>query len=120
MKNPTIGKVLKFTMPDDNNRFVLAIIINDRIDYYTGLEDIGDLEHFVGQEYYGESDVKIRNEINNMYTYGQLHWVYYSVDGCRLEEELMEEYVEKNTDTVLGFDDWVRLNYDLTQLKGGN
>ena len=120
MTTPEIGKVLKFTMPDDKNRFVLVVIINNKIDYYTGLEDIGDLEYIAGQEYYGENDNEIRKDIDNLYTSGQLHWAYYSIDGCRLEEELMEKYIETNTDTVLSFDDWVRLNYDLTQLKGGN
>lgn len=120
MTNPTVGKVLKFTMPDNKDRFVLAIIFGDKISFYTGLESIGDLEFGFGEQYNGDSNTKIRNNVDDLYCAGYFHWAWHTLDGERVEEELMKRYFEENNDSLIIFDDWVKFNCNIANLKGGN
>jgi len=120
MTNPIVGKVLKFTMPSDKDKFVLVIIIGEMASYYTRFENIDGMTLAFSERYIGDSDVKIRNKIDSLYSAGYFHWAWHTLDGERMEEELSKRYIEKNTDPEITFDDWVRENCDTLNLQGGN
>ena len=120
MTTPEIGKVLKVTMPDDKNKYVLVIIINDSISYYTGFEDIDGLTLYCASRYRGESDEMIIAEIENLYNAKMFHWAWHTRNGTRVEEELTQRYLMENRDPETIFDEWVEENCDIDNLVGGN
>ena len=120
MTNFEIGKVLKVTMPKDENKYVLVMIINGRISYYTGFEDLDGLTLSFSERYTGDSDEKIIERVNYLYKAQQFHWAWHTWNGTRVEEELLERYLSENKDPEIIFDEWVEENCDIDNLVGGN
>lgn len=115
-----VGKVFKITMPKDKNKYVLVIIINGNISYYTGFEDLDGLTLSFSELHRGNSENKIIEKVNSLYNARYFHWAWHTREGRRVEEELIERYLSENKDPEITFDEWVEENCDINNLVGGN